>query len=117
MAAAYATLRTSDIPDATPQLNVAQRVGGSVGTALLSVTLSQRMADVLPAGGASAGAAHGPVPPHLAAQLAHAFGQTYWLAVAITAVALIPALLLAGIERRNRITLAREHAGIAEFAR
>jgi EmrB/QacA subfamily drug resistance transporter len=117
MAAAYATLRTSDIPDATPQLNVAQRLGGSVGTAVLSVVLSRRMADVLPSGGAVGTPAHRHLPPHLAEALARAFGTTYWWAVAITAVALVPALLLAAIERRTRAGLARERAGLADLAR
>ena len=115
MAAAYATLRTTDIPHATPQLNVAQRLGGSVGTALLSVNLSRRMADVLPAG--KAASAHGHLPPSLAEALARAFGATYWWAVAISAVALVPALLLARIERRGRTALVREQAGLADLAR
>jgi len=39
MTAAYSRLRPSDIAHATPQLNVLQRVGGSIGTALLTVVL------------------------------------------------------------------------------
>jgi NADH:ubiquinone oxidoreductase subunit 6 (subunit J) len=117
MAAAYATLRTSDIPDATPQLNVAQRLGGSVGTAVLSVVLSRRMADLLPSGGTVPGERNGHLPSHLAEALARAFATTYWWAVAITAVALVPALLLAGIERRTRAALARERDGLADLAR
>ena len=83
MAAAYATLDRSDIPHATPQLNVLQRVGGSVGTALLTVVLSQRLAD----------AQAGP------AQLAGAFGHAYVWATLIAALAVLPALALARIER------------------
>ena len=40
MSAAFASLERSELPDATPQLNVLQRVGGSVGTAVLAVVLS-----------------------------------------------------------------------------
>ena len=40
MTAAYAVLRPDQINDATPQLNVLQRVGGSIGTAILTVVLS-----------------------------------------------------------------------------
>ena len=39
MTAAYAVLRPDQINDATPQLNVLQRVGGSIGTAILTVVL------------------------------------------------------------------------------
>ena len=39
MSAAYAVLRPEQIADATPQLTVIQRVGGSIGTAVLAVAL------------------------------------------------------------------------------
>ena len=44
MTAAYAVLRPDQINDATPQLNVLQRVGGSIGTAILTVVLSSGIA-------------------------------------------------------------------------
>ena len=47
MAAAFASLERSELSDATPQLNVLQRVGGSVGTAVLAVVL-QRAPDRRP---------------------------------------------------------------------
>ena len=40
MAAAYATLERWQVPRATPMLNVVQRVGGSLGTAVLAVVLA-----------------------------------------------------------------------------
>ena len=43
MAAAYATLSHADVPRATSALNVLQRVGGSVGTALLAVVLQHEI--------------------------------------------------------------------------
>src|SRR5205085_12317910 len=43
MAAAFASLDRSELSDATPQLNVLQRVGGSIGTALLAVVLERAM--------------------------------------------------------------------------
>jgi EmrB/QacA subfamily drug resistance transporter len=82
MTAAYARLRPADIAHATPQLNVLQRVGGSVGTALLTVVLQNGIAN---------GA-------HTAAGAAHAFGHTYLWVLALTAVAAVPALVLARAE-------------------
>ena len=43
MAAAYATLKRNQVPRATPALNVLQRVGGSIGAALLIVILQNRI--------------------------------------------------------------------------
>jgi EmrB/QacA subfamily drug resistance transporter len=82
MTAAYARLRPQDIAHATPQLNVLQRVGGSIGTALLTVVLQH---------GLTNGA-------HSAAGAADAFGNTYLWVLALTAVAVIPALVLARAE-------------------
>ncbi len=44
MAAAFAALDRSELSDATPQLNVLQRVGGSIGTAVLAVVLQRALA-------------------------------------------------------------------------
>ncbi|MCW3038116.1 MAG: family efflux transporter permease subunit, partial [Solirubrobacterales bacterium] len=49
MAAAYATLERAQVPRATPQLNVIQRVGGSLGAALLTVLLQNRITSELAA--------------------------------------------------------------------
>ena len=43
MAAAFAALDRSELSDATPQLNVLQRVGGSIGTAVLAVVLQRAL--------------------------------------------------------------------------
>jgi EmrB/QacA subfamily drug resistance transporter len=83
MTAAYARLRPQDIAHATPQLNVLQRVGGSIGTALLTVVLQQSLANA----------------PHTAAGAAGAFGHTYLWVLALTAVAIAPAIVLARAER------------------
>ena len=45
MTAAFAVLRPDQVNHATPQLNVLQRVGGSVGTAILSVVLTNHLTD------------------------------------------------------------------------
>jgi EmrB/QacA subfamily drug resistance transporter len=97
MAAAYQDLQHAEIPRATSALNVIQRIAGSLGTALLAVAL-QRAIDANVAhfrggiGEASALVRLDPV--HAAPAIAHAFGTTFWVAFALTAAALIPALLL-----------------------
>ena len=47
MTAAFASLRPEQLSDATPQLNVLQRIGGAIGTAVLAVVL-QRASGVAP---------------------------------------------------------------------
>jgi EmrB/QacA subfamily drug resistance transporter len=74
---AFAALRTDQLSDATPQMNVLQRVGGAIGTAVLAVVLQR----------ASAGATN-------PAELASAFGTAYWWALGICAASLIPVLFL-----------------------
>jgi EmrB/QacA subfamily drug resistance transporter len=98
MAAAYATLERHEIPRATPMLNVVQRVGGSIGTAILAVVLQQQLAQVAGVGLDAAQA--GPRPSSSA--LAAAFAHTYWWALAVTAIALVPALVLARTQRAAR---------------
>jgi EmrB/QacA subfamily drug resistance transporter len=75
MSAAYQTLDHAAVPRATSSLNVLQRVGGSLGTAILAVVLQHRITAVRP-------------------NIAHAYGQTFWVAMAMTAVAVLPALRL-----------------------
>jgi EmrB/QacA subfamily drug resistance transporter len=84
-AAAFAALRRSEISDATPQLNVLQRTGGSIGTALLAVVLQR----------ASAGT-------HTLAARAGAYGNAFWVATALTALAIGPCLVLLRAERAAR---------------
>jgi EmrB/QacA subfamily drug resistance transporter len=88
MTAAFASLRPEQVPDASPQLVVLQRVGGSIGTAILSVILQANL------DGAGANASP--------AALADAFGHTYLWVIAITAIAIIPTIVLSGVERRVR---------------
>jgi EmrB/QacA subfamily drug resistance transporter len=105
MAAAYATLERKEVPRATPMLNVVQRVGGSIGTAILAVVLQQQLAQVAGVGLNATQAGARPSPSALAAAFAH----TYWWALAVTAIALVPALVLVRTQRAAR----RERAGAA----
>ncbi|MBI5105004.1 MAG: DHA2 family efflux MFS transporter permease subunit [Solirubrobacterales bacterium] len=105
MAGAYATLQREAIPRATPMLNVVQRVGGALGTAILTVVLENQIESQV--GGAAPGAGGaGAVPPaareRAAEPLAAAFAHTYWWALAIGALAALPALVLAREEGRAR---------------
>jgi EmrB/QacA subfamily drug resistance transporter len=94
MAAAYQTLSREAVSRATTSLNIIQRVGGSIGTALMAVVLQRRIRAEFPhAPGHGLGALHA-APQQAAPLLAHAFSQTFWVALALTAVALAPALLL-----------------------
>jgi EmrB/QacA subfamily drug resistance transporter len=105
MAAAYATLSRSQVPRATPALNVLQRVGGSIGAALLVVILQNRILSTI-GGGADGGVSGAALPEsvrvRVAEPLADAFAHTFWYALVLTAVALIPALVLARVEARTR---------------
>jgi EmrB/QacA subfamily drug resistance transporter len=97
MAAAFQDLEHAEIPGATSAINVVQRVAASLGTALLAVVLQRTIAANVSGfhggiGQATALARHD--PQHTAPAIAAAFGTTFWLAFALTAAALVPALLL-----------------------
>lgn len=82
MTAAFAALERNELADATPQLNVLQRVGGSLGTAVLAVVLQRSLSGV-----------------HTSAGMASAFGTAFWASAALTAFAVIPAYILLRAER------------------
>jgi MFS family permease len=85
MTAAFSVLSPEQVNDASPQLTVLQRVGGSLGTAIIAVVLQGHIQDA-----------------HTQAALASGFAHTYWWVMAVTLIALLPTLLLARIERRAR---------------
>jgi MFS family permease len=100
MAAAYATLMPAAVPRATSALNALQRVGGSIGTALLAVVLQHETRAAI--GGSGSGQLQ-QLPPgaraEFAGPLASAFGHTFLWAFAISLIAVLPAVLLARAER------------------
>jgi EmrB/QacA subfamily drug resistance transporter len=105
MAAAFATLERAAVPRATAALNVFQRVGGSVGTAFLAVILQNRIKANLPAAGSGQNAIRrlpAGVRERVAEPLAHAFAQTFWWALALLAIAIVPAGILAVLSRPRR---------------
>jgi EmrB/QacA subfamily drug resistance transporter len=85
MSAAFRALRPAQVNDASTQLNILMRVGGSIGTAILTVVLQQH----LTAAGLSPSAQ------------ASAFASTFWWVIAATTVTIIPTVALIFIERRQ----------------
>jgi hypothetical protein len=76
---------------------VLQRVGGSIGTAVLAVVLQRSLSGVTGID-----------------EAAHAFGTAFWWSLGLTAIAIVPCLVLVRAERRARA----EHAALepAELA-
>lgn len=104
MAVGYQAVTGKDIPRATSALNVIQRVAGSLGTTLLAVVLQRSIDAEIPTfhgGLAQAGALARLDPSRTLPALTHAFGTTFWVALGLTAAALVPALLLPSAVRRN----------------
>ena len=76
MTGAYRDLAEEAIAQATSSIRILQQLGGSLGIAILAVVLQQRIG-------------------HLTgANLASAFAHTYWWALGLSALALLPTLLL-----------------------
>ena len=96
MTAAFSALSHEQVDDGSPQLNVIQRVGGSLGTAVVAVVLQNKLSHLGTATGRRVGAHVGD------SAVAAAFAQTYWWVIALTVVSLIPSAVLWRIERRNR---------------
>jgi len=93
MTAAFASLRTEQLSDATPQLNVLQRIGGAIGTAVLAVVLQRA-------------SGHAPSTAHLAG----AFDTAYRWSLGIALLSLIPCLVLLRAENHPRARLGRAAA-------
>ena len=91
MTAAFASLQRSELSDATPQLNVLQRTGGSIGIAVLTVVLSRSLTGA-----------------HSLAAGASAYGNAFWVAVGLTALAIVPCVILVRAERAAKRAAALE---------
>ncbi|MFE7429446.1 DHA2 family efflux MFS transporter permease subunit [Streptomyces sp. NPDC057545] len=74
------------IPHAMPIFNMLQRIGGSFGTSILTALLAYRMT----------------TGPDTAAGTAAAIGSTHWWITGITAIVLIPSVILVRIESARR---------------
>ncbi len=97
ISAAYQALAAPQVPRASTAINIVQRVGGSIGTALVAVVLEHQIS-VQARGLAGGLSAADTAPPSVVAKaaqpLATAFGNTFWWVLALTVFALVPALLL-----------------------
>jgi EmrB/QacA subfamily drug resistance transporter len=97
MTAAFASLRPAQLSDATPQLNVLQRIGGAMGTAVLAVVLQR---------------ASGHAPS--LAKLASAYDTAFWWSLGIALFSLIPTVVLLRAESpRARASRAAANAEAA----
>jgi EmrB/QacA subfamily drug resistance transporter len=85
-AVAFSMLDDDHVRDGSAQLNIVQRVGGSIGTAVATVVLQQALSR------------HASTDAGAAA----AFRYTYWWLFIVAVVALAPAFWLLVIERRTR---------------
>ncbi|WP_368396908.1 MDR family MFS transporter [Streptomyces sclerotialus] len=77
VAATYTSVQRSQVPAATSARTVLNRIGGSLGTAVLAVILQASLS----------GAADGP------AGVRDAYAQTFWWALAFSALTLVPAAM------------------------
>ncbi|MBO0730300.1 MAG: DHA2 family efflux MFS transporter permease subunit, partial [Acidimicrobiaceae bacterium] len=93
MTAGFRVLEASQVNDAAPQLNVLMRVGGSIGTAILTVVLQHHLVRA------------GSSPSAQAA----AFGTTFWWVLAVSAVSVAPTVLLWRLERRAPAFMGEAH--------
>jgi EmrB/QacA subfamily drug resistance transporter len=100
MTAALSSLQRHEIARVTSGMNVVQRVGGSVGTALLAAVLSHQIASVMPSTGvqesglavarAMTPAMHTAILP----ALGRAFGHTFVWALGVVVMGLVAAAFL-----------------------
>ncbi|MBO0771514.1 MAG: DHA2 family efflux MFS transporter permease subunit [Actinobacteria bacterium] len=97
MAAAFAALSRAETPRGTSALNAIQRIAGAIGTALFAIILQRAITGSMagrPGGATAIASLSRQQQAHAATELAGAFGTTFWVAVALLAAALVPALLL-----------------------
>ena len=102
MSAALASLQHHQIARGSTMMNIVQQTGGSIGTAVMSVILTNHVQNDAAASKYS-GVTQGLIPPSALSPdelvkgqsaLADAFGSTYIVALVLVVLCLIPALFL-----------------------
>jgi EmrB/QacA subfamily drug resistance transporter len=94
---AMQTLRKAAVARASTTLNILQQFGASIGTAVMSVLLTDALKDRLPSGGSGGtglGRSGKGLPEQIKDLMADAFGHTYIWATALVAVAIVAAYFL-----------------------
>jgi EmrB/QacA subfamily drug resistance transporter len=94
---AMQSIRGPAVARASTTLNILQQTGASIGTAVLSVLLASALSSKLGSSHGTIGATAGVSPSvraHLAPPMASAFGQTFWWALGLLAVAFVGSLAL-----------------------
>ena len=94
MAAAYQTLERAAVPRATSTINIIRTIGGSFGTAVLTVVLQRRIVAEIPGATGDLGALARRRGAGAPSRWRPRSGTTFWVAVGLTALALIPAWFL-----------------------
>jgi MFS family permease len=112
MAAVFQALSPEETPRGTSALNAIQRIAGAIGTALLAIILQQAIGGRVPGfHGGIQGVGARARQPHAAPLVADAFGTTFWVAVALIAAGLVPALLLPRARHGQQADQAAEASG------
>ena len=103
MSSAFVTLKHNQVPRASSALNAIQRVGGSIGVAVLTTYLTHQMTQNLPGTAVSGGERAGldtlaTLPPEahnqVAGALAESFGNTYWVSFGLLTAMFVTSLFL-----------------------
>jgi EmrB/QacA subfamily drug resistance transporter len=94
MAAVYQSLPRASVATATPTANILVRAGGSFGTAFLAVVLQINIRAEIPGASGRLDDTAAFRAPHAVEGLVRAFGNSFWWAAGLAAMALLPALLL-----------------------
>lgn len=97
MAGAFRDIPSEDVPDASSTTRIVQQIGGSFGSAFLALIL------------ASALLSHRAVTP---AARGLAFDTAFWWALGLTALALVPAVLLWRLVGKAPVTALLEPASL-----
>jgi EmrB/QacA subfamily drug resistance transporter len=97
MSAAYQTLEHAAVPRATTTINIVRQVGGSLGTAVLAVILQREIVSSFKGvagvtGNVLGGGASIPAPAKVI--VSSSFGTSFWWAVGLSALCIVPALML-----------------------
>ena len=102
------------MPRASTAINIVQRVGGSIGTALVAVVLTHQIDSQVhgQTGGLSAvSTISAAARVRIQQPLATAFGHTFWWPLGLTVLGLVPAVLLPRV-RAGDGTLATAEEGL-----